>query len=292
MVHKRLDAARTHCSTQLIFFSESWTTLVTKVELIKLIYDITTIDKDVLLYERNIRSTVSISRRMSWAARRITTRVEDRSYSLLGIFDINMPLLYGEGHNAFRRLQEEILKQTDDESLFANYLTLGYNAYKKNEYLASLLAPSPDCFTESGDIFLYTRDARLHARPEHIINVPTAATNKRLQLNVLGCPCTYNYSLQEGQEVHGWLMILNCGMRDDILSRPAVFLRQLYSRSNHFVRHGSELLLFRGRNKIMMFPKGSKQSFENQLDRVYIDRGVHCMSVIRLKVFDGLTLPR
>lgn len=42
---------------------------------------------------------------MSWAAGRETTRVEDRVYSLLGIFDINMPLMYGEKENAFIRLQ-------------------------------------------------------------------------------------------------------------------------------------------------------------------------------------------
>jgi hypothetical protein len=42
---------------------------------------------------------------------RDTTREEDKAYSLLGIFDVHMPLLYGEGEKrAFRRLQEEIDK--------------------------------------------------------------------------------------------------------------------------------------------------------------------------------------
>ncbi|KAK4188580.1 hypothetical protein QBC35DRAFT_189267 [Podospora australis] len=44
--------------------------------------------------------------------------MEDRAYSLLGLFDINMPLLYGEGTKAFQRLQEEILRQSEDDSLF------------------------------------------------------------------------------------------------------------------------------------------------------------------------------
>jgi hypothetical protein len=56
---------------------------------------------------------------MSWMAGRKTTREEDIAYCLLGIFDINMPLLYGEGSNAFKRLQEEIIKQSTDHSLFA-----------------------------------------------------------------------------------------------------------------------------------------------------------------------------
>ncbi|KAF7442049.1 het domain protein [Pyrenophora tritici-repentis] len=56
---------------------------------------------------------------MSWAAGRQTTRVEDEAYSLLGIFDVNMPLLYGKGDKACRRLQEEIIKSSVDPSIFA-----------------------------------------------------------------------------------------------------------------------------------------------------------------------------
>jgi len=55
---------------------------------------------------------------MSWAAGRSPERIEDRAYSLLGIFGINMPLLYGEGYNAFARLQQEIMKNSDDQTLF------------------------------------------------------------------------------------------------------------------------------------------------------------------------------
>jgi hypothetical protein len=56
---------------------------------------------------------------MSWVANRETTRPEDMSYCLLGIFNINMPMLYGEGAKAFQRLQEEIIKRTNDLSIFA-----------------------------------------------------------------------------------------------------------------------------------------------------------------------------
>jgi hypothetical protein len=50
---------------------------------------------------------------MSWAANRQTKREEDKAYSLLGIFDTYMPLIYGEGaKNAFRRLREEIDKHS------------------------------------------------------------------------------------------------------------------------------------------------------------------------------------
>lgn len=61
----------------------------------------------------------SIAMRMSWASERETTRTEDLAYCLLGLFDVAMPMLYGEGTKAFRRLQEEIMKNEDDQSIFA-----------------------------------------------------------------------------------------------------------------------------------------------------------------------------
>ncbi|KAM6519200.1 hypothetical protein FALCPG4_012847 [Fusarium falciforme] len=62
---------------------------------------------------------ISIYQRMRWASKRTTTRPEDMAYCLLGIFDVNIPLLYGEGKKkAFQRLQEEILQKSTDLSLF------------------------------------------------------------------------------------------------------------------------------------------------------------------------------
>ena len=57
-------------------------------------------------------SMYTVEERMSWAEERQTTRLEDAAYCLLGIFDVNIPLLYGEGEKAFRRLAEEIAKTT------------------------------------------------------------------------------------------------------------------------------------------------------------------------------------
>ncbi|KAE9575552.1 hypothetical protein CGMCC3_g8320 [Colletotrichum fructicola] len=84
-----------------------------------LISDTTGIDEDILTQQRSLCQT-SVARKMSWAARREGTRSEDVAYSLLGIFGVRMPIVYGEGeHRAFRRLQEEVLKTTNDMSLFA-----------------------------------------------------------------------------------------------------------------------------------------------------------------------------
>ncbi|KAK0746756.1 heterokaryon incompatibility protein-domain-containing protein [Schizothecium vesticola] len=62
---------------------------------------------------------ITVAARMTWAANRRTTRKEDIAYCLLGIFKINMSMLYGEGDRAFTRLQEEIIRTSDDESIFA-----------------------------------------------------------------------------------------------------------------------------------------------------------------------------
>lgn len=56
---------------------------------------------------------------MSWAANRTATRSEDVAYSLMGIFDVNMPLLYGEREKAFSRLQEEIIRRTHETTFLA-----------------------------------------------------------------------------------------------------------------------------------------------------------------------------
>ena len=63
---------------------------------------------------------VDCASKMSWAAERTTMRSEDVAYCLLGMFEVIMSLLYGEGlKRAFVRLQEEIMKGSNDQSIFA-----------------------------------------------------------------------------------------------------------------------------------------------------------------------------
>ena len=68
---------------------------------------------------RSLRK-VPIAQKMAWAARRQTAREEDLAYSLMGLFDVNMPILYGEGlKKAFRRLQLDIIQMNCvDQSIF------------------------------------------------------------------------------------------------------------------------------------------------------------------------------
>ncbi|CAD6447668.1 dff46e1a-ddca-4790-928d-23b648db52e4 [Sclerotinia trifoliorum] len=81
---------------------------------------------------------------MFWLSQRSTTRVEDMAYCMLGIFDINMPLLYGEGAKAFVRLQEEIIKVSADHTIFCwSWTDTVPPAWN------SLISPSPDTFKHS-----------------------------------------------------------------------------------------------------------------------------------------------
>ncbi|KAI1786222.1 HET-domain-containing protein [Ganoderma leucocontextum] len=102
----------------VVFLSMEWKFIGSKFSLGELVTEITNIAYNALLHIEPL-DEFSVAQRLSWASRRQTTRVEDRAYSLLGLFDINMPTLYGEGERAFRRLQEEILRRTPDQSLFA-----------------------------------------------------------------------------------------------------------------------------------------------------------------------------
>ncbi|KAI1124228.1 heterokaryon incompatibility protein-domain-containing protein [Nemania abortiva] len=85
----------------------------------------------------------SVEAKMSWAASRKARRPEDIAYSLLGLFDIHMPLIYGEGAGAaFQRLQLEIIKSTPDLSIFAWHT----EEPDQDGQLCSALANSPSQF--------------------------------------------------------------------------------------------------------------------------------------------------
>ncbi|KAI0002828.1 hypothetical protein F4779DRAFT_602714 [Xylariaceae sp. FL0662B] len=89
------------------FFSKEGEYLGNKRSLERHICDITGVPARVL--RGKALSGFSVAERMAWVETRETTRAEDKAYSLLGIFDVHMPLIYGEGReNAFRRLREEV----------------------------------------------------------------------------------------------------------------------------------------------------------------------------------------
>ncbi|KAN0089845.1 WD40-repeat-containing domain protein [Hyaloscypha variabilis] len=111
------------------FFSVDGTPLGNKTSLERLVHDITGIAIQAL--QDFALGDFTVDERMTWANTRRTTREEDKAYSLLGIFDICMPLIYGEGEqNALRRLRGEISAHEGELDLpFA--VEAPFNAYQR-----------------------------------------------------------------------------------------------------------------------------------------------------------------
>lgn len=168
------------CPPYVLFLSRGWARLGAKAALAPLIQDITMIDTDILTFKRPLAS-VSVARRMAWAADRVTSRIEDRAYSLMGIFGVNMPIIYGEGRNAFRRLQEEIMKVSPDQTLFAWGYPTGASS--------GLFATEPGDFRESNgmeSIPLEEVPLAVEAFLTALTHVPQPTTgNKRVRSLVL-----------------------------------------------------------------------------------------------------------
>lgn len=131
------------------FYDKEWYPLGTKDDLAPLIERATRIPTDAILGLEPL-SSYSVAQRMSWASHRTTSKLEDQAYSLLGLFDINMPLLYGEGPRAFQRLQEEIIKRNGDLTILA------WKPTGSCDDVCSILASSPLAFQDSHDILPFS----------------------------------------------------------------------------------------------------------------------------------------
>lgn len=129
---------------------------------------ITGIPEDVLTDKAAIAGK-SVAQKMSWASSRQTTKVEDIAYSLLGLFGINMPLLYGEGSRSFRRLQQEIIRVSCDETIFA-----WQRCFLKPFEDTPLLASHPEEFTNAGHLL----------RMKAFKRMPYTVTNQGLELRL------------------------------------------------------------------------------------------------------------
>ena len=102
---------------ELVFFTKNWDRAGSRDLFQSAIHRWTGIPPGVL--DKSVAlEDIPAATRMTWASTRTTSRQEDEAYCLLGIFDVRIPLLYGEGGLAFQRLQEEILRVTHDQTIF------------------------------------------------------------------------------------------------------------------------------------------------------------------------------
>jgi Heterokaryon incompatibility protein (HET) len=130
---------------EVFFYDKMWGYVGTRDDYSDAISSGTSISQDVLLGRKPLWEC-SVATRMSWAAHRETTRTEDLAYCLLGIFEVSMPMIYGEGTNAFRRLQEEIVRRSNDLTIFVWDQNLEEAAHP------GIFALSPAAFAASKDV--------------------------------------------------------------------------------------------------------------------------------------------
>lgn len=203
----------------VVFFDCGWSRIARKSSIPQALWKITRIDPLALENRASLPSLI-IARKMSWARGRRTTRVEDRSYSLLGLMGVNMPLLYGEGERAFARLQEEIIKTSSDHSVFA-WDEFPVRKYMTGEARDILFASSPDQFTYGAKMVRWVGD---------VVDLPFRVTNKGVSFDGL---------LITGKEPE-YFAALNCRYEDDLRGTLALRLRQKddiigFDRSREFV---------------------------------------------------------
>jgi len=173
------------------FFNKDWRRIGDKKTLAPTLEAITGIPEHILIHGLN-GNRPCVAQIMSWAGNRTTTRVEDRAYSLMGLLDVNMPMLYGEGKKAFHRLQLEIIRASNDQSIFA-----WHAAWVQP---CSILADDPSDFEDCGAMELMSHDEFIQSLEQ--LNVPEEEldsledrlgsfpiTNRGIQIWMLLTPC-------------------------------------------------------------------------------------------------------
>ncbi|KAI8625495.1 heterokaryon incompatibility protein-domain-containing protein [Xylariaceae sp. FL1651] len=228
----------------VVFYTSDWVEIGTRDELKDPIAEATRISRDFFI-NRDL-SRFSIAQKMSWSSRRMTTRVEDQAYCLLGLFGVSMPLLYGEGRKAFARLQEEIMKTSDDQSIFAWATETGYRINNGNDDYEmgssiGILAPSPAVFAHSNFVVQCFSDQG---------DLPYQITNKGIQIALPILSMDLGYQIPfvpyEGEQylggsgikftlsVAGSVAVLNCCFSSDPRSRIAILVQQTNSNKPYY----------------------------------------------------------
>ena len=211
---------------ELCFYDQTWATIGTKREISGEIETITGIPRRFLagwdLHE------ASVAQRMSWAAKRETTREEDITYCLLGLFDVIMPMIYGEGDKAFSRLQEAIIKKTRDDSILAWGLDPAVSMPSKSTDVlsAGILASAPSDFANCGRIILRKQDD-MHANP---FDISGGRLRVQLSLHVTSTGDTYG--------------LLNCGPDHDAEQVVGIPLYKVISSDEYLRPQGRYPALF------------------------------------------------
>ncbi|KAF7525343.1 hypothetical protein G7054_g11128 [Neopestalotiopsis clavispora] len=233
---------------RLLMFGRSWQFLGELLEGSALMDTIsqTTGIPSSYLHKDSIYSA-SISMRMSWAARREVTRAEDMAYCLLGIFNVNMPLLYGEGGDrASVRLQEEIIKINHDQTIFAweAVPTSGLTMHDSEDI--GILATSPGAFRRSGKLVPSVPDAN---------SMPNAFEMTHLGLSIC-------LPFWQGRKDGEFLGLLGCHEADE----PGKRIALRFSSSHTILRHAGSSTSLSTQILIMLREAWSFKTHEENIE--------------------------
>lgn len=195
----------------VIFYDWRWIRLGTKIEFAGWLHRITKIDKEALTkdryYERGpyLLADFCSAQKMSWASHRQTTREEDIAYSLLGIFNITMPLLYGEGTRAFERLQEEIVRQSGDDTILAWGLDI--RDYPQDSLWSKHISSLAETFPKTESVLAASPAAFRNChrlRKSHPTKMVLTNLGLEIKVPLLELPMN--------MESTAWLAVLSCGL--------------------------------------------------------------------------------
>jgi hypothetical protein len=206
--------------TQVFFFDFHWNYIGNRNgSLLNAIANITGIDIRALQASKpsqshsqsisHVITTFSVAQRMSWAAQRYTTKVEDQAYCLLGLLGVNMPLLYGEREKAFYRLQREILDSTTDHSILA-WEGGGIGVIAGHPF-GNILAPSIRNFEGCGDI------RRVHSE----VLGPNARTTGAMTLTPAGLQLSTRLAQFADCGKQYYDVVLNCERKGSLIALRA-----------------------------------------------------------------------
>ncbi|KAF9229778.1 HET-domain-containing protein [Gyrodon lividus] len=167
----------------------------------------------------------SVARRMFWAARRETTKQEDMAYSLMGIFGITMPIIYGGGENMFVKFQREIMKRSVDQSIFAWTVESA-----SSTETTGLLTSSPAYFAEVDEIQcnVFVDKFSDMIKPNPTPQTHYSHTNLGIQITLPMKRVKGNDSLR--------LAMLRCALPDNPDRPLCIYLQPLAGGSNQWVR--------------------------------------------------------
>ena len=227
----------------VLFLSSSWELLGSRKELAADITATTRIGTDLLdrhlindigdeasrvLAVQSTLRAFSVATRMSWAAHRQTTRDEDAAYCLLGLFGVNMPLLYGEGgKSAFVRLQREIVQRISDDQSILAWDPVAPSIFGR---MGFIFGTSPRGFAQVEDLSVFPRPK---------LSRGMTLTGSGLQLDVLlgrlvGSSFAIGRKPRAGCRdwttcffgCDRYVAVLSFSRSDDFLAQPAIILEE------------------------------------------------------------------